>query len=103
MVDLDRRGAEAPGLREHVLDARGVQLQPSGLAEAEGIGVEVAPGWRQLHRGDEGHAARVGDLLHGDVIDGGVVVGEEEHVEAGRQFGAGDVGRRRDAILLSEW
>jgi hypothetical protein len=33
MVDLDRRRAQAPGLGEHVLDARRIHLELDGFAE----------------------------------------------------------------------
>ena len=100
MIHLNHDGAQAPRLPEYVIDRGGAGIDRGLIAEGKRVGVEMAPRCRQLDGRDEWNAAAGGDLLQCPVIDGRIVIADEQKIQAGRKLGARQIRRRRDCLRL---
>ena len=60
----------------------------------------MAPGWRELERRNESHTAAVGDALQSLVVDGRIMIADEQQIQPRRQLRAGQIAGRRDRFGL---
>jgi hypothetical protein len=100
MIHLNHEGAQATSFPEQLIDRGGPGIDRQLLAQGQRIRVEMAPRCRQLDGRNEGNPTAGGNRLQSPVIDGRIVIADEQQIQSGRKLRARQIRGRRDRLRL---